>query len=222
MKLKSLTVIAFLVITVLQISGQIPALEQYNVVWTSQSKNSSESMPCGGGDIGLNVWVENGDILFYMSRSGAFDENNVFPKLGRVRLKLSPNPFDGGDFRQELKLKEGYVEVRGKKDKHEAVVNIWVDVFRPVIHVETESNVPVSVETFYESWRIANLEWTKPGQTWASLAFRDAPVKAVIRKDSVDFIGNSVLFYHRNRDESVFDLTVNQQGLERFKSYGTP
>ena len=29
--------------------------------WTTPSKNSSESMPCGGGDIGMNVWVENGD-----------------------------------------------------------------------------------------------------------------------------------------------------------------
>ena len=34
--------------------------DAYNVVWTTQSKNSSESMPLGGGDIGLNVWVENG------------------------------------------------------------------------------------------------------------------------------------------------------------------
>jgi hypothetical protein len=50
-------------------------------------------MPCGGGDIGLNVWVEDGDLLYYISRSGAFDENNQFPKLGRVRLQLEPNPF---------------------------------------------------------------------------------------------------------------------------------
>ena len=28
------------------------------VVWTMQSRNSSESMPCGGHDIGMNVWVE--------------------------------------------------------------------------------------------------------------------------------------------------------------------
>jgi hypothetical protein len=35
-------------------------LAPYNVVWTSQSKDSSESMPCGGGDTGMNVWVENG------------------------------------------------------------------------------------------------------------------------------------------------------------------
>lgn len=218
MKLKKLTVIACLVILVLQIKGQVPALERFNVVWNSQSKNSSESMPCGGGDIGLNVWVEKGDILFYMSRSGAFEENNVFPKLGRVRLKLFPNPFDGGLFLQELKLKEGYIVIRGKKDRQEVVVNIWVDVFRPVIHVETESNVPVSVEAVYESWRIADLEWTKPGQVWASLAFRDAPFKAVIRKDSAGFDDNKVLFYHRNREESLFDLTVKQQGLESVKN----
>ena len=45
-------------------------------------------MPCGGGDIGLNVWVENGDILFYIAKSDAFDENNTLLKLGRVRIHL--------------------------------------------------------------------------------------------------------------------------------------
>jgi len=33
-----------------------PQIDQYNVVWTSQSKNSGDSMPCGGGDIGF-TWV---------------------------------------------------------------------------------------------------------------------------------------------------------------------
>ena len=27
-----------------------------DVVWTTQSRNSSESMPCGGHDIGMNIW----------------------------------------------------------------------------------------------------------------------------------------------------------------------
>ena len=40
-------------------------------------------MPCGGGDIGMNVWVEEGDVLFYLSRSGTFDENNCLLKQGR-------------------------------------------------------------------------------------------------------------------------------------------
>ena len=200
-----------------ELLGQKFDLKQYNLAWNTQSKNSSESMPCGGGDIGLNVWTENGEILFYMSRSGAFDENNVFPKFGRVRLKLSPNPFDGTEFRQELKLKEGYVEISGKKNGRKSLVKIWVDVFRPVIHVETESNNPVTVEATYENWRIKDLEWTNPRMTNASLGFRDAPMNAIIRKDSIQFSDNKVLFYHRNRDESLFDITVKQQGLNSIK-----
>jgi len=43
-------------------------LEQYNIVWDSQSRHSGESMPVGGHDIGLNVWVEKGDVLFYIYR----------------------------------------------------------------------------------------------------------------------------------------------------------
>src|SRR5688572_21564287 len=73
----------------------------YNIVWTTQSKNASESMPCGGGDIGMNIWVENGELLIYIARSGNFDENNALLKSGRVRVKLFPNPFNGQQFRQE-------------------------------------------------------------------------------------------------------------------------
>ena len=49
-------------------------------VWTSQSENSAGSMPCGGHDVGMNVWVENGDVLFYLSKSGMLDENNTLLK----------------------------------------------------------------------------------------------------------------------------------------------
>jgi len=58
-------------------------LEQYNIVWDSQSRHSGESMPVGGHDIGLNVWVEKGDVLLYIDRSGSFDENNQMLKVGR-------------------------------------------------------------------------------------------------------------------------------------------
>jgi hypothetical protein len=69
-------------------------------------------MPCGGGDIGLNVWVEDGDILFYIARSGTFDENNAMPKLGRVRIQCFPNAFAGTVFRQELDLETGNITIR--------------------------------------------------------------------------------------------------------------
>ncbi|MHC4336695.1 MAG: DUF5703 domain-containing protein [Planctomycetota bacterium] len=141
-------------------------LDTYNVVWLSQSKDSSESMPVGGGDIGLNVWVENNELLFYIARSGTFDENNEFLKLGRVRIKLTPNPFaPEAEFRQELKLREGYIEITGKNPPHvSATVKVWVEVFRPMVHVDIESDTPVSVEAAYEGWRTKKRELIDDGK----------------------------------------------------------
>src|SRR5258708_28692988 len=90
-----------------RLAAQSRAIDQCNITWNTPSMNSAASMPCGGGDIGLNVWVEKGDLLIYLSRSGTFDENNAFLKLGRVRLRLTPNPLEGTNFRQELILRDG-------------------------------------------------------------------------------------------------------------------
>ena len=46
-------------------------------------------MPGGGGDIGMNIWVEKGDIMFYVSRSGTFDENNCLLKQGRIPVSYT-------------------------------------------------------------------------------------------------------------------------------------
>ena len=83
-----------LIITLCSAFGQGREISDYNIVWTTtQSSGSHESMPCGGGDIGLNVWVENDEVLFYFSKSGSFDENNTFLKSGRIRLKTCPDIF---------------------------------------------------------------------------------------------------------------------------------
>src|SRR5438874_1571949 len=104
--------ISFLIILFAQRLYAQTELDNCNIIWNSQSRNSGESMPCGGGDIGLNVWVENGELFFYMAKSGTFDENNALLKLGRVRIKLLPNPFEGTSFQQQLILKNGYINIK--------------------------------------------------------------------------------------------------------------
>jgi hypothetical protein len=190
-----------------------------NIAWTTQSKNSSESMPCGGGDIGLNVWVENNEIYAYISRSGTFDENNTLLKLGRVKLKLTPNPFDGGTFKQELILKDGYVQITGIKGKLTAQVNVWVDVFNPIIHFDVKANQKISTQASYQSWRfedriLRGKENNQNSYKWAP----QGVVKTL--KDSITFLYNSnqIRFYHQNKDRSVFDIAVEQQKLEHLKN----
>jgi hypothetical protein len=198
---------------------QIDYLEQYNVSWNTQSKNSSESMPVGGGDIGCNVWVENGEILFYMARSGAFDENNTLLKLGRTRIQLEPNPFKGEEtvFKQELNLREGCVYITGKNKEIEATVKLWVEVFSPKIHVDIESSVPVVVESTYETWRTKNHELTanERMQCMSFNATKPENIPVTTYKDSIRYTDTKVVWYHRNRnDDLVFDKEVTQQHLD--------
>ena len=182
-------------------------------IWTEQSKNSSESMPCGGGDVGLNVWVENDELFFYISRSGTFDENNTLLKQGRIRIRLENDNVEGKGFRQTLKLNDGYVEIF-----HKGVnIRIWVDVFKPVIHVELDSEIPFGYHLSYENWRYRDRHIRK-GEGQQSSYKWTAKAAMKTSKDSVSVYNNEVVFFHKNPVETVFDVTVAQQGLDDVKS----
>jgi len=174
-------------------------------------------MPCGGGDIGLNVWVESGELLIYVSKSGTFDENNTLLKAGRIRVKLYPNPFAGTDFKQELILKDGYVKISGTNGDLKAKVNVWVDVYHPVVHIDVSSNHPLKTEAAYESWRYRERAMTGKENNQSSFKFA-APKNTITFADSIRFEQNMVSFYHHNRDSTIFDLTVKQQGMDGVKA----
>lgn len=202
-------------------ANELPWQDAYNVKWTTQSKNSSESMPCGGRDTGMNVWVENGEILCYVQRSGSFDENNQYLKLGRIRLQLTPNPFgSGSSFSQELKLRDGCVEILGSNGGVEVKVICWAGVFRPAVHVEIQSNQAITATASYESWRTEDKDLPDIADRprFACLGWDGYPGKVTRFKDEVAFAGDTVSFHHRNRDGTLlFDYTARQQGLEGVK-----
>ncbi len=193
-------------------------LDSYNVIWTTPSQNAGESMPCGGGDVGLNVWVEKGDLLIYLSRSGTFDELGIMPKLGRLRITLDPNPFDDyTSFRQELKLKEGFVQIFAENKQLSARIDVWVDVSQPLVNVEVDASSPSTVSATYESWRLAEREFGKGMEVHAARSWTSAPELGIVRKDVVDFDGDTVRFSHQNKGRNVFNLLVEQQKLTSVK-----
>lgn len=214
----------YLIILIMTVGVSALWSQHANVVWNTPSRNSSESMPCGGGDIGMNIWVEEGDVLFYLSRSGTFDENNCQLKQGRFRLRLSPNPFkDAKDFRQELKLKDGYVEVSAGGTQ----IQIWADVFHPVVHVEIANAQPLQAVVSYENWRYkerlirkgegqqCSYKWAPPKGTVTGADFISPSAE---KENQPEAKANRLLFYHRNAEETVFDVAVAQQGMEGVKS----
>ncbi len=212
--------------SVCAVQFQEPDFKTYNIKWTEQSENSAESMPVGGGDIGCNVWVENGELLIYVQRSGSLAETNEYLKLGRIRVKLSPNPFseEGSNpkFSQELKLKDGYIDIRGK-NKHsgmplEVKIAIWVEVQDPIVHLEVEANKKVRVDAAYENWRMDEEMITNDGRRHSTFTLHAYPGEVTLSKDHVEQKDNGIFFYHRNPDNKLVpNLLIQQQGLENYK-----
>jgi hypothetical protein len=109
-------------------------------------------MPIGNGDLGMNLWTEeNGDVVFLIGKTDAWNENSQLIKLGRVRIHLDPSPFaKGGPFRQVLNPKTGDITIIGA---HATTLRAWVDINAPVIHLEVSGNQPMAVQANVELWR---------------------------------------------------------------------
>ncbi len=204
-----------------RLSAQSRLIDSCDITWSSPSHNSGESMPVGGGDIGCNVWVENGDLLFYFARTGSFDENNALLKGGRVRLHLTPSLLTASPFRQQLHLADGSVYIDAGQGSRAVHIHLWVDVHQPVIHLSINSARPLQAEAAYESWRYTDRIVTgkaTSGTSWKWAGKHAPDGKVIARRDSISFDGNDVLFLHHNLPPTVFDVTVHQQGLDPVKT----
>lgn len=182
--------------------------------WSTPGTTPAESMPCGGGDIGMNVWMEGGDVVFYLCRSGAFDENNTLLKAGRFRIRLSPRLDTASPaFRQTLHLAEGYLSLTDGQ----TTVTLWADVYRPVAHVEIRSRQRVRATASYESWRREDRPLDKREAQQTSYKWV-MPRGHLATCDHIEQQADAVTFYHQNPGQTVFDFTVHAEGLDSIAS----
>ncbi len=132
------------------IAARASDVSQYHVIWDSPSKNPSGTMPLGNGDIGLNAWVEpSGDLIFYISKTDAWDDNSRLCKVGRVRVTLDPAP-PVSLFQQTLELASGTMAVQYGDGTQ---LRLWVDANHPVVHVETSGPRQCTATAAVELWR---------------------------------------------------------------------
>jgi Domain of unknown function (DUF5703) len=190
--------------------------EPYDVVWTKPSKDAAGSMPLGNGEVGINLWVEDGgDLQFYISRSDAYTEISRLVKVGKVRVSLSPNPFTAGaPFRQELKLREGACEIIAGPPAQQVKLKVFVDSDSPIVAVTGESAQPLSVKATVESWRTERrvIKGDEQGSAWTmhGAPFELAEAADVFPAD----IRDAVAWYHRNEESTAFNSTIQVQSLQ--------
>ncbi len=122
-----------------------------DVTWTSLGTDENDSMPIGNGDLAANVWTEQkGDLVLLVAKSDAWTETGKLAKLGRLRISLDPNPFNGAsDFTQTLKLEAGAIEIRCGQNN----IRVWTDANRPAIHVQGHFALSTTMLVRLELWR---------------------------------------------------------------------
>lgn len=201
-------------------SLSVNTIEDCNVIWDSPSENSLGSMPAGNGDIGINLWVEeNGDLLFYLSKTDAWSENARLLKLGTVRLSLSPNPFKTGTpFLQKLILKDGVIHIEAGEGQDKVGIDVWVDANHPVVELDVTSKQKISASVTTEPWR---LKQRKISADNPEIHSAYGLKSVVVEKDTVlENDNENVIWAHRN-ERSIWKDNLKMQGLEGYIKKGT-
>ncbi len=191
----------------------------YSLVWDYPSVDPRDSMPVGNGDIGGNVLVQkNGDILIYVGKSDAWDEYSRLLKVGKIRIKFTPNLFEGAEnFQQILNFAKGEIVIRYGEEPNNILIRIWVDALNSVIRVEAQSGIEFQQEATLEMWRVERRE-LKGIELHSACGMygRNAPVFVepdTILKDSKE----SVLWYHHN-NHSIWQENLSIIGLKESKN----
>ena len=206
---------------------------QYDVTWTEPGKTSSDSMPLGNGDIGLNVWTEpGGDIVFYIAKTDAVDGLGRFLKLGRVRLSIPDCPMQGErredtviPFEQQLDLSAGRIVVEWGDAANRAKAVVWVDTHRPVVHVDLETARPTAVRAALECWRTQRRRITDKtaldsiAMTVSGREGEGAPDRLYPLFEEPDTIlaepSDGVIWYHRN-ETSIWPKVLEVQEVPEY------
>ena len=201
----------------------LAGLARHNVVWERPSDDCNGSMPLGNGDIGLNAWVEpDGDLVFYISKTDAWDDNGRLVKVGKIRVTFTPPLVrPQATFRQELDLKTATLRVRSASNDGDVEVRLWVDANRPLIQLAATGSEALAATASIELWRteryaleslqVSDLmeDRSKPGNLHQPVFVEPD----TLLEDAPD---DRIGWYHHNA-KSVGPATIARiQGLERF------
>ena len=201
-------------------------VSDYNVVWDSPSRHSGGSMPLGNGEMGMNVWVEEGgDLLFYLSRTDAISEANRLMKLGRIRVALSPNPFEKGiPFTQTLLLNDGVIEIKAGENAQQSIIRLFFDSSRDVAYMTFESKQPRSITVTAESWRKQQHVITR-NDVHSAYILNPLPPDLRFEESADIFLSerNAISWCHYNNGTEMYDLVMRHQDkLDHAKNFPDP
>lgn len=194
--------------------SQSDIVNNYSVEWNSPSENASGSMPIGNGELGANVWMENnGNIVFYLSRTDSWSENSSLYKLGKVRVSFNPLIIDKDTkFKQFLDLKNGKIDFEISNANEKIDLTFLVDSENPVAYLKGKSTYPLQITVSSEIWRT---QVRLIPEKERHFALEGCPFDDLCMEYPDTITGNNkeLIVYHRNK-YSIYPFTLKHQGLQ--------
>ena len=203
-----------------------PQLDACNIVFTTPSTDASGAVPLGNGSLGASVWVEpSGDLVLYLSHTDTFSEACRLLKIGKVRVHLDPAPLaPGAVFRQELKLRQGRLDIA----LGATTLSLLVEPDHPTLRITGSFATPTTVRVTDEGWRTVRtiLNGTPTGtdfklnypESVAAWTLDKAPPELLVA-ESADVpltaaqAPTAIGWYHRNTDSPVA-ATLKRQSCD--------
>lgn len=184
------------------------------IEWSTPSKNASESMPSGGHDIGINFWVEKGEVFLYFGRGDSFDENNSLLKSGRLRIGFD----QPADFiSQKLDVDRGTSSITLMIQERKLVISLICSVRYSSFSLKFDSELPIRAYVSYENWRQEKKLLPNDNSRWNCKGFYKYPGEVSQYPDQIISYSNHIFFFHQNQTAAIIDETLKQQSLLEYR-----
>ena len=181
-------------------------MARYNVIWNSPSKDASETMPIGNGDMGANVYaIEDGDLFLLLSKNDALTFCGDVIKTGRAKISLFPNPFaKGKPFRQTLDLVTGSILIEADG----VTIRIWADANSNVCHVEIQAPWDLMVTVKPDLWKRI-IPYSSQNRVNPKTVPPEIPQDILIDRPS------KLLWFYTVGDQSILPMDLKEYEVEQ-------
>ena len=208
-------------------TGVVSGSDPYRVVWDSPSSGWNETTPIGNGETCANVYF-NGDVgrlHLLVARTDSWDELGRLAKLAEVCVEGFPQWDKEKSYRQTLDTERGLLTIEYDGKGTRVVIEVWVDVERDVVVVESKSDEAIAPFAYFYVWRDENAGAIQNAEVGD--LFWGSKTPAQIRPDRLateeEVQGSDrIAIYHRNEPTPYYDETAKTQGSDDLLERANP